>query len=191
MASNGHPHESSYDDSSLNRQPIRSAQMLVGLLVIFVVIVVFSSTHKGSNPSGALPGNTSLFGCPVGPMSQQEFNPNQSPVELTATWPRSSNVAAAQFFAKYKGCFTYSIAVKGPTNVIGAPKGSSFELTEFWADASQRQITGITHKFEASTLFIAVKYLRSIVCPGSSYRSLGNCVTNTGTEWAYEPSDGG
>jgi len=112
-------------------------------------------------------------------------------MEMTATWSRSSNTAAAQFFKKYKGCFTDSMSVKGSTDAVGAPRGSSFALAEFWADASQRQIAAVTDKFEASDLFIRVEDMRSIVCPGSSFRSLGYCVSNAGSYWAYEPSDSG
>jgi hypothetical protein len=111
-------------------------------------------------------------------------------MEIMAIWPKSSNRAASDFITKYKGCFTYIISERDAANVAGAPAGSSFELAEFWADASQPQIIGVTRKFEKSDLFTRVKYLRSLFCPGFTFQSFGYCVTNSGNEWAYEPSTG-
>jgi hypothetical protein len=163
--------------------------MLFGLIAFFVVAIVLTAVQHGAVKSVA--ANTALLGCPVRPSAHVEFNPEQPPMEIVAIWNSTSNGAATAFVEKYKGCLAYRMSATGATDAVGVPTGSSFELAEFFADASKQQIAGVTRDFESSGLFSKVHDARALRCPGIKSRSLGYCVTIVGgNEWAYDRATG-
>jgi hypothetical protein len=165
--------------------------MLLGLLAFFVVAIILTAVQHGASTSIKVGASTALLGCPVGPSAHVEFNPEQPPMEIMAIWNSSSNSAAAAFIEQYKGCLTYRMSASGATNAVGVPAGSSFELAEFFADASNQQIGRVTRDFESSGLFSSVNDARALRCPGVKSRSLGYCVTVLGgNEWAYDRATG-
>jgi hypothetical protein len=172
-----------------SRGPRRGTRVLFGLIAFFVVAIVLTAVQHGSIKSVA--ANTTLLGCPVGPTAHVEFNPEQPPMEIVAIWNTSSNAGAAAFIEKYNGCLTYKMSASGSTRAAGVPAGSSYELAEFFADASKAQIDRVTRNFESSGLFTKVKDARALRCPGIKSRSLGYCVTVLGgNEWAYDRATG-
>ena len=164
--------------------------MLIWLVATFGAVLLISVVERGPTTTGTIAPTTALLGCPVGPSAQQEFDPNRPPMEIEVVWSRSAGTAATNFIKKYKGCVTSSIAVSGPTRAAGAPPNSSFELAAFFADASTQQIVGVTHAFKNSGLFLKVKYLRALTCPGVTLQSLGYCVQSAGDQWNFNPSTG-
>jgi len=169
------------------RKNTRTRITIVLLLLAFFVggaIYIHSEPGQDNPAFNGLTSASSPYLCPVNPPARIQFSSQRPPMEIKLIWSDTSNTAASIFIQKYKGCFTYMIAELHGTNINGVPRNSKIELGEFWADASKRQIDGVTQDFKSSRLFTKVSNAQTLRCPRHSADPFG-CVLYLYKQWSY------